>query len=145
MSVHKECYGNPLVIKIPDESWICERCRWGMSNKENNSNSNISNNSSNNNSNNNNSNSNHHYSSCALCPVRSGAMKRTTDFQWVHLMCAQWIPEVFFRYPEGRECIDILYIPRKRYNQICCYCKQQCGACVECSYPHCGLWFHVTW
>lgn len=29
-------------------------------------------------------------------------MKRTTDFQWAHLVCAQWIPEVFFRLPEVR-------------------------------------------
>jgi len=115
MSVHKECYGSPLVNKIPDDSWVCERCRWQAQDH-----------------------------SCAMCPVRSGAMKRTTDWQWAHLVCAQWIPEVFFRLPEGREPIDILMTPARRHNQTCIYCNQRCGVCVECSDATCHKWFHVT-
>jgi NuA3 HAT complex component NTO1 len=82
--------------------------------------------------------------SCALCPVRTGAMKRTTDFQWAHLVCAQWIPEVFFRLPEGREPIDILMTPLRRHTQTCIYCHQACGVCVECSDSTCKKWFHIT-
>jgi len=82
--------------------------------------------------------------SCALCPVRYGAMKRTTDFQWAHLVCAQWIPEVFFRLPEGREPIDILMTPLRRHTQTCIYCDQSCGVCVECSDSTCHKWFHIT-
>jgi len=115
MSVHKECYGNPLVNRIPDDSWVCERCRWQAQDE-----------------------------SCALCPVRYGAMKRTTDWQWAHLVCAQWIPEVFFRLPEGRDQIDLLMTPLRRHTQTCIYCGQACGVCVECSEPGCKRYFHIT-
>jgi len=71
-------------------------------------------------------------------------MKRTTDFQWAHLVCAQWIPEVFFRLPEGREPIDILMTPLRRHTQTCIYCDQSCGVCVECSDSTCHKWFHIT-
>ncbi len=105
----------PSVNKIPDASWICERCRWGAGGE-----------------------------SCCLCPVRDGAMKRTTDFQWAHLVCAQWIPEVFFRLPEGREPIDVLMTPARRHAQTCVYCQQACGVCVECSDATCHKYFHIT-
>lgn len=32
---------------------------------------------------------------CALCPIKHGVFKRTTDSaNWVHLTCAYWQPEV---------------------------------------------------
>lgn len=40
------------------------------------------------------------------------------DWRWAHLVCAQWIPEVFFRLPEGREPIDVLMVPNQKWNQV---------------------------
>jgi hypothetical protein len=72
---------------------------------------------------------------CVLCPVKGGAMKRTTDWKWAHLACALWIPEVFFRNPDGREPIDYLQIPMMRWNLKCCHCGKKTGACMQCSQP----------
>jgi len=117
IAVHSACYGNPLVNGIPEGDWICERCQWNASD-----------------------------SFCVLCPVKFGAMKRTTDFKWAHLSCALWIPEVFFRYAEGREPIDYfqLYPLTKRWNRVCYHCGKTDGICLECSEPKCNKTFHVT-
>jgi NuA3 HAT complex component NTO1 len=115
IAVHAHCYGNPLLRRLPSGPWTCEQCKWGAQNEP-----------------------------CVLCPSRKGPMKRTTDFRWAHLACAMWIPEVFFRYGEGREPIDCLQIARRRWTQVCCHCKQRYGACIECSHHKCKKTFHVT-
>lgn len=33
---------------------------------------------------------------CCLCQKSGGAMKKNQDDEWVHLMCALWIPELDF-------------------------------------------------
>lgn len=31
--------------------------------------------------------------SCILCPTEGGAFKQTVTNEWVHLLCAIWVPE----------------------------------------------------
>lgn len=31
---------------------------------------------------------------CTLCMGKDGALKRTVDGDWVHIICMQWIPEI---------------------------------------------------
>ena len=33
--VHVECYGNPLVQRIPEGDWTCQRCKAGASSEVN--------------------------------------------------------------------------------------------------------------
>lgn len=118
VATHPDCYGYPLIKRIPDEEWFCDACRAMRSGYE--------------------------QPHCALCPGTDGAMKRTTDGKWCHIVCALWVPEAFFRFPEGREPIDLLHIPKDRFDLICSLCGNKEGACVECSHVGCEEVFHVS-
>ncbi|GLU14743.1 hypothetical protein SLE2022_312960 [Rubroshorea leprosula] len=123
LMVHATCYGNPLVRTIPEGEWFCAQCLASKSSpiekKE-------------------------RTFSCCLCPNSSGAMKPTNDAQWAHVLCAVYVPEVFFRDPEGREGIDCSKVPKRRWADKCYICKNRSGCVIECSEPKCPLWFHVT-
>ncbi|KAK9937757.1 hypothetical protein M0R45_014527 [Rubus argutus] len=119
--VHATCYGNPLVKGIPEGDWFCTQC----------SSSSVS------------SQSNESYS-CCLCPDKGGAMKPTGDGRWAHIVCALYVPEVFFKDPEGREKIDCSKVPNRRWKERCYVCKSARGCAIQCSEIKCPLAFHVT-
>uniref|UniRef100_A0A8C2GT45 [histone H3]-trimethyl-L-lysine(9) demethylase n=1 Tax=Cyprinus carpio TaxID=7962 RepID=A0A8C2GT45_CYPCA len=85
---------------------------------------------------------------CCLCNLRGGALKRTSDDRWVHVMCAVGLPEVNFIDVVKRAPIDISAIPVQRYKLKCIYCrnriKKLSGACIQCSCGRCPTSFHVT-
>ncbi|XP_061355704.1 uncharacterized protein LOC133300209 [Gastrolobium bilobum] len=118
--VHASCYGNPLSKGVPDGDWFCERCRFSEGEEKGD------------------------FVCCSLCPVKEGAMKRTTDQRWAHVVCALLVPEVFFLDSEGREGIDCSKIPKKRWLEKCYVCGSCDGCALVCSEPKCGLAFHVT-
>ncbi|XP_044507771.1 protein Jade-1-like [Mangifera indica] len=118
LMVHTTCYGNPLVKNIPEGDWFCAQC---LASKEKNS-----------------------QFSCCLCPMKGGAMKPTTNGLWAHVVCAVFVPEVFFEDPEGREGIDCSKVPKVREEKKCYICRSKRGCAIECSEPKCPLWFHVT-
>ncbi|XP_068493323.1 uncharacterized protein [Phaseolus vulgaris] len=117
LTVHASCYGHPLSKGVPDGDWFCERCRVGEAGES---------------------------KGCALCPSSEGAMKRTAEGAWAHVVCALFVPEVFFQDPEGREGIDCSMVPKKRWSQRCYLCDGCDGCALVCSEPKCGLAFHVT-
>ncbi|XP_016111919.1 lysine-specific demethylase 4C-like isoform X2 [Sinocyclocheilus grahami] len=53
---------------------------------------------------------------CSLCNLRGGALKRTSDDRWAHVMCAVGLPEVKFIDVVKRAPIDISAIPVQRYK-----------------------------
>ena len=124
LMVHASCYGNPLSKGVPEGDWFCERCRF--KDDEHRGKGGFSS------------------CSCCLCPVKEGAMKRTTDQRWAHIVCAVLVPEVFFRDPKGREGIDCSKVPRKRWSEMCYVCGSCDGCAVVCSEPKCCLAFHIT-
>uniref|UniRef100_A0A672MQJ5 [histone H3]-trimethyl-L-lysine(9) demethylase n=1 Tax=Sinocyclocheilus grahami TaxID=75366 RepID=A0A672MQJ5_SINGR len=85
---------------------------------------------------------------CSLCNLRGGALKRTSDDRWAHVMCAVGLPEVKFIDVVKRAPIDISAIPVQRYKLKCIYCrnriKRLSGACIQCSCGRCPTSFHVT-
>ncbi|XP_030646961.1 lysine-specific demethylase 4B [Chanos chanos] len=85
---------------------------------------------------------------CCLCNLRGGALKKTTDDRWVHVICAIAVAEARFVNTVKREPVDVTAIPSTRKSLKCVYCykttKQICGACIQCSYENCSTSFHVT-
>ncbi|KAM6972419.1 lysine-specific demethylase 4C [Aplochiton taeniatus] len=87
---------------------------------------------------------------CCLCNLRGGALKKTTDDKWAHVMCAVALPEARFNIEARRGPIDTSRIPLQRYKLKCIYCRKRClgkrqaGACIQCSCGRCPTSFHVT-
>ncbi|XP_071388144.1 lysine-specific demethylase 4C isoform X2 [Centroberyx affinis] len=103
------------------EQWSCDRCMEGSFTAE-----------------------------CCLCNLRGGALKKTTDDKWAHVMCAVALPEARFSDEAKRSPIDTSRIPMQRYKLKCIYCRKRCagkrqaGACIQCSCGRCPTSFHVT-
>ncbi|XP_032859633.1 lysine-specific demethylase 4C isoform X2 [Tyto alba] len=85
---------------------------------------------------------------CCLCNLRGGALKRTTDKKWAHVICAIAIPEVRFGNVTERTLIDTSRVPLERLKLKCIFCRERIksnfGACIQCSYGRCLASFHVT-
>lgn len=119
LMVHTTCYGTPLTNGVPEGDWFCIKCVFTRNNDRK-------------------------VVSCCLCPETNGAMKRTVDNNWAHIVCALLVPEVFFKDPEGREGIDCTEVPSRRWRKKCYVCESVKGCVIECSEPKCPLAFHVT-
>nr|XP_020452630.1 lysine-specific demethylase 4C-like [Monopterus albus] len=87
---------------------------------------------------------------CCLCNLRGGALKKTQNDKWAHVMCAVALPEARFSNEVKRSPIDTSSIPMQRYKLKCIYCRNRCagkrhaGACIQCSCGRCPTSFHVT-
>uniref|UniRef100_A0ACB8EUC8 Protein AF-17 n=1 Tax=Sphaerodactylus townsendi TaxID=933632 RepID=A0ACB8EUC8_9SAUR len=88
---------------------------------------------------------------CELCPHKDGALKRTDNGGWAHVVCALYIPEVQFANVLTMEPIVLQYVPHDRFNKICYLCEEQgreskaaSGACMTCNRHGCRQAFHVT-
>ncbi|XP_071452141.1 uncharacterized protein [Hetaerina americana] len=75
--IHASCYG---VTLLPPElqDWRCDKCRAGM-----------------------------YQAWCCLCLWRGGALKRTSDGRWAHLLCSLLSPGVSFRDVRCKEPIHV--------------------------------------
>ncbi|XP_066508373.1 lysine-specific demethylase 4A-like isoform X1 [Hoplias malabaricus] len=85
---------------------------------------------------------------CCLCALRGGAMQRTSDNKWVHVLCAVAVLEARFVDVADRRPVDLSAIPFQRFKLKCHYCrkrmKKSVGCCVQCSYGRCSSSFHPT-
>nr|CAD7441601.1 unnamed protein product [Timema bartmani] len=88
---------------------------------------------------------------CELCPSRDGALKRTDNGGWAHVVCALYIPEVRFGNVTTMEPIMLQLIPQERFSKVCYICEEQgkggkatVGACMQCNKSGCKQQFHVT-
>ncbi|XP_052178688.1 uncharacterized protein LOC127792277 [Diospyros lotus] len=123
LMVHATCFGSPLINGVPEGDWFCAQCSASQPPQPGAGASPFS---------------------CCLCPAAGGAMKPTTDGRWAHIVCALFVPEVFFSDPEGREDIDCSKVPVRRFEQSCYLCKTANGCAIDCSEPKCPLAFHVS-
>lgn len=112
--VHMICYGE---LELPDgDLWLCNLCRPDAPKVR---------------------------PPCCLCPVTGGALKRTTDGRWAHLMCAMWIPETCLVDVKRMEPVDgINAISKERWKLTCSICKVPYGACIQCRTSNCRVAFH---
>eukprot|EP00899_Mesostigma_viride_P005814 jgi/Mesvir1/15233/Mv06459-RA.1 len=114
--VHMQCYGEQ---RPPDGSpWMCARCLLGSAVSP--------------------------HVRCCVCPVLGGALKPTSDFRWVHVACALWVPELFFDDAERLEGITgVDKIDKSRYKLKCSVCRLQgVGVCIQCEERTCYAAFH---
>ncbi|CDO94381.1 unnamed protein product [Kluyveromyces dobzhanskii CBS 2104] len=114
IAVHQECYG---VVFIPEGQWLCRRCMISKNRKL----------------------------ECLFCPSTTGAFKQTDNGSWGHVLCGIWIPELYFGNLHYMEPIGgIENIPKSRWKLTCYICKQEVGACVQCSNKNCFAAYHTT-
>ena len=114
LAVHQECYGVPF---IPEGQWLCRKCQLiGRGTP-----------------------------TCIFCPNTDGAFKQTNSSRWSHLLCAIWIPEVSLGNSTFMEPVmDVEKVPKARWKLPCYICRQNMGACIQCSNKNCYVAFHVT-
>lgn len=58
------------------------------------------------------------FKKCELCPSKYGALKRTDNSGWAHVVCALYIPEVRFGNVTTMEPIQLQLIPTERFNKV---------------------------
>uniref|UniRef100_H3CRT5 MLLT10 histone lysine methyltransferase DOT1L cofactor n=1 Tax=Tetraodon nigroviridis TaxID=99883 RepID=H3CRT5_TETNG len=115
------CYG---IVQVPTGPWFCRKCE---------------------------SQERAPRVRCELCPHKDGALKRTDNGGWAHVVCALYIPEVEFANVSTMEPIVLQSVPHDRYNKTCYICEDQgreskaaTGACMTCNKHGCRQAFHVT-
>ncbi|XP_055644840.1 serine-rich adhesin for platelets isoform X2 [Toxorhynchites rutilus septentrionalis] len=121
VAVHQACYG---IVTVPSGPWYCRKCESQERSAR---------------------------VRCELCPSRDGALKRTDNLGWAHVVCALYIPEVRFGNVTTMEPIILQLIPQERYNKTCYICQEMgkgsrstAGACMQCNKSGCKQQFHVT-
>ncbi|CAH8490486.1 unnamed protein product [Schistosoma rodhaini] len=90
---------------------------------------------------------------CDLCPIKDGAFKRSNGVRcgWAHIVCAIYIPEVFFTDLSTMELISVENVMPDRLGRSCIFCERNqrsslanYGACIQCAWKNCRLHFHVS-
>ncbi|XP_019874241.1 protein AF-10-like isoform X1 [Aethina tumida] len=121
VAVHQACYG---IVTVPTGPWYCRKCESQERSVK---------------------------VKCELCPSKYGALKRTDNSGWAHVVCALYIPEVRFGNVTTMEPIQLQLIPQERFNKSCYICEEKgkpsnaaVGACMQCNKAGCKQQFHVT-
>lgn len=120
-AVHQVCYGTD---EVPPDHWFCDPCASvGFEARG---------------------------ARCIICNVEGGALKRTTNKKWAHVVCGLCIPELYFEDPFRLNAIaGFEGIPLARKKLQCGICKDlgitakaEFNSCIQCSFKSCCKAFH---
>ncbi|XP_073988973.1 uncharacterized protein isoform X2 [Rhodnius prolixus] len=122
LGVHQVCYG---INKIPKGCWYCEKCIIIAKEAK---------------------------ITCELCPNKLGAFKPTNTNKMAHVVCALYIPEVYFGDTKSMTPVMLDSLPRSRYHSVCYICtkkgrsvfESEYGVSVKCNVQNCTQYFHAT-
>ncbi|KAI9905558.1 hypothetical protein PsorP6_014013 [Peronosclerospora sorghi] len=120
--VHVNCYGVRLSSAEDTSSWLCQACAYL---RQDDGTPRVP-------------------PQCAVCPISSGALRRTTQRNvWCHVLCSTWIPELS-RTLAGvmDEVVDISVLDKSRSALRCLVCGLR-GGCIQCVSGRCAKAFHV--
>jgi hypothetical protein len=121
IAVHKYCYG---VLYLSEEDWYCRKCESPMRNSA---------------------------VTCQFCPIKDGAMKRTSDGAWAHSFCALWHPKIALRDASTTPIIKVPARSRvKAASSIgnagpsisCSVCHETQTPLKKCQHPGCMRHYH---
>ncbi|XP_015934618.1 uncharacterized protein LOC107460745 [Arachis duranensis] len=79
---------------------------------------------------------------CALCGGTTGAFRKSSDGQWIHAFCAEWVFESTFRRGQINP-VEGMQSALKGVDK-CCICHRKHGVCMKCCYGHCQTSFHPS-
>lgn len=140
VAVHQGCYG---IQEVPEGEWLCAKCHVSSTS--------YSNDGSSHNGTSTNGVGHAIKARCELCPFGYGALKRTEQKGWAHVICALYIPEVRFGDVHSMDPVILSDVPAERFEKLCYICANagdsraaQMGACMSCNKPGCKRGFHVT-
>lgn len=112
--IHALCYGIDIEVE-PLDHWVCSPCRSGIVEP-----------------------------TCVLCLQKTGAMKITSNNDWVHVICALFTEGVFFEDENDMEPVNLSAVSQSKQNKTCDYCLKAVGFCSLCSKSKCEKRIHVT-
>nr|CAH8832892.1 unnamed protein product [Trichobilharzia regenti] len=124
IAVHQGCYGGPKVAGV--NHWFCRKCESQVRVSK---------------------------IRCDLCPIKDGAFKRSNGVRcgWAHVVCAIYVPEVYFTDFSIMELISVENVPAERFGRSCVFCERNqrnslatCGACIQCAWKSCRVYFHAS-
>ncbi|MCO5562255.1 hypothetical protein L7F22_015880 [Adiantum nelumboides] len=65
-----------------------------------------------------------------------------TVTQWVHVVCALWMPGTRCINVETMAAFDVSGVASSARRSVCSICKRAGGACIKCRVPKCATPFH---
>lgn len=79
---------------------------------------------------------------CGLCGTSTGAFRKSTNGEWVHAFCAEWVFDSTFKrgqvsLVQGMETV-------LKGNDVCAVCDCRYGVCIKCNYGNCQATFHPS-
>ncbi|KAH0455269.1 hypothetical protein IEQ34_015301 [Dendrobium chrysotoxum] len=81
---------------------------------------------------------------CSLCSGVTGAFRKSTNGEWVHAFCAEWLLESTYKRGQQNLVGGMDAISKEKDINTCCICHNRLGLCLKCSYGHCQAKFHPT-
>ncbi|WOH00610.1 hypothetical protein DCAR_0519978 [Daucus carota subsp. sativus] len=79
---------------------------------------------------------------CGFCNGTAGAFRKSTDGQWIHAFCAEWVLESTYKRGQANPVKGMETVIKG--SEMCHICRRKQGVCIKCNYGHCQNSFHPS-